>query len=328
MGSRASPFQPAAYGKACGGCSRAKCKCFYRSDGSGCERCNRLGRVCEPAVPVRKRKAQPQQLTPPPPPPPSSSQPLQSASRLEEKLDDLVTLLKSQAETRHSQELQTSPSNDYNTPSTTHTLVEYTARTPNIAIDKSAGLVQLMRPEDGSDGDGSGRSILLHDVSVYAIADTMAQQQLETFRSSFLPMFPLVHLPRTLRPTDLRQQRPFLWLVIMALTTKSVNQQFAMEDTIWQILSQRAVVQHHADLDLVLGLICFAAWSHTFKKDRPFMCTVAQLAVSVALELNLHTDAPPGAGAKTKRLLGDPEPRARTMEERRAILGLFHVTSM
>jgi hypothetical protein len=31
-------FIPAPYGQACLACARAKCKCFYRSEGSACER--------------------------------------------------------------------------------------------------------------------------------------------------------------------------------------------------------------------------------------------------------------------------------------------------
>lgn len=46
----------------------------------------------------------------------------------------------------------------------------------------------------------------------------------------------------------------------MSLTTKFVSQQFAMEEVIWHIISRRIVAQQIAELDLLLGLVCFASW--------------------------------------------------------------------
>ena len=54
--------------------------------------------------------------------------------------------------------------------------------------------------------------------------------------------------------------KPFLWLVIMALTTKSVREQLAMLETIWRIISQRIIIQQYADMDLLLGIVAFGAW--------------------------------------------------------------------
>lgn len=78
----------APYGKACAGCSRAKCRCIPRGPGLSCERCNRLQKDCAPSAVVRKRSAR----RPAPRPPRAPS-----AAQLSEKLDDLVTLLRAQA---------------------------------------------------------------------------------------------------------------------------------------------------------------------------------------------------------------------------------------
>ncbi|KAI1099756.1 hypothetical protein F4804DRAFT_73532 [Jackrogersella minutella] len=320
---------PAPYGQACAGCSRAKCKCFYRSEGSACERCHRLGKSCEPALAVRKRKAH----TPPPPPPPPT-QPMQPQTlplptRLEEKLDDLVTLLRSQAAEKRSQSpgqsqrhtpqsMPDGTSGDYGDSMSSIS----TRENPDIALDTVASVVHLLRPATPP------MSPIFDDVSIHQVPDRVAEEQLETFRICFLSMFPFVHIPVSTSAAELRREKPFLWLVIMALTPKMISQQFAMETTIWHVISRRIVSQHFADLDLLLGVICFASWSHYFKKDKPFMSMLSQIAVSLALELGIHRE-PPTNPLRRSRIPTQPstKQRPRSMEERRTMLAVFHLTS-
>lgn len=78
-----SAAQPesAPYGRACAGCSKAKCRCIMRGEGLSCKRCHRLQRECHPSMVVRKR---------------SAKRPAHRTAELEKKLDSLVTLLRSQ----------------------------------------------------------------------------------------------------------------------------------------------------------------------------------------------------------------------------------------
>ncbi|KAI1381383.1 hypothetical protein F4677DRAFT_402845 [Hypoxylon crocopeplum] len=315
---------PAPYGRACAGCSRAKCKCFYRSEGFTCERCHRLGKTCEPASAVRKRKAQ----TPPPlaqPPP----QPL--STRLEEKLDDLVTLLRSQAnEKQIPSQAQTSQPPQESTPETTlndrggSPLSTPAAQVPDIALDTTASVVHLLCPA----GPRASSSPIPRDISAHQMPDRMAEERLDIFRRSFISTFPFVYIPATTSAAELRRQRPFLWLMIMSLTTQSASEQSAMQETIWTIISRRIVSQHLADLDLLLGLVCFATWSHYFKKEKPFTTMLAQLTVLLAFELGVHQDAPANPLRRSRLLPQQPARQApRTLEERRTMLAVFHVTS-
>jgi hypothetical protein len=199
---------------------------------------------------------------------------------------------------------------------------------PQVLIDPSTSVIQLVRPGD------PGPSPVLRDISMHFIPADVAEEQLATFRRAFLPMFPFVHIPETTSSAELRQTRPFLWLTAMCLTTKSVAQQFAIEETIWNIISQRIVAQYMAEMDLLLGLICFASWSHYFKRDKPFMHMLAQLAVSLAIDLGLHKPPLPSnflQQSKSWRLGGLPSvsatPRARTVEERRTMLAVYHLTT-
>ncbi|KAI0884830.1 uncharacterized protein GGS22DRAFT_147291 [Annulohypoxylon maeteangense] len=315
---------PAPYGQACAGCSRAKCKCFYRSDGSSCERCHRLGKTCQPALALRKRKAR----TPPPPP---TQHPPPVNSRLEEKLDDLVSLLRSQAGERQGQhqtlsQRHTPQSTSEGTPGGYGESISSMSvhENPDVVLDTAACVVHLLRPVTPP----MSPSPLYDDISIHRLPERIAEEQLESFRRSFLSTFPFIHIPATTSAAELRHEKPFLWLIIMALTEKTVAQQFAMEATIWHIVSRRIVAQHFANLDLLLGVICFASWSHFFKKDKPFMTMLSQIAISLALELGIHRN-PSTTPLRRSRLPTQlPErQRPRTMEERRTMLAVFHLSS-
>ncbi|KAI2617419.1 hypothetical protein GGR54DRAFT_641069 [Hypoxylon sp. NC1633] len=325
-----STCSPAPYGQACVGCSRAKCKCFYRSDGTTCERCHRLGKVCEPALAARKRKARSQPALQPPAQHHQAEQLF--PSRLEEKLDDLVTLLRSQSAAKQGQEQAQVFGHTPKSTSEGPTLDGYgysksstpAADGPDVVLDTTANVLHLLRPANSR----TSLSPIPGDISVHQIPDDMAQEQLDLFRRSFLSGFPFIHIPTTTNAAELRHQRPFLWLVIMALTTKSVSQQTEMGETIWHIISRRIVSQHLADLDLLLGMICFAGWSHYFKQDKPFMTTVSQLAVSLAFELGIHQDTSTPVLRRSRLLPQMPARQStRTMEERRTMLAVFHLTS-
>ncbi|KAI8963008.1 hypothetical protein F5Y11DRAFT_167872 [Daldinia sp. FL1419] len=325
IGPSAASCSPAPYGQACVACSRAKCKCFYRSDGSSCERCHRLGKTCEPALTARKRKART-----PPPQSPVQPQPSTGNTRLEEKLDELVTLLRSQAAEKQNQAQQHTPQSlpegalaGY-TDSMSPTPVAIPVREhPDIAIDTTATIVHLLRPSTPI-----SPSPISDDVSVHKIPDRAAEELLDIFRRAFIPMCPVVHIPISMSATELRREKPFLWLVIMALTSKVISQQFAMADTIWRIISNRVVLQHIVDMDLLLGIVCFATWSHHLKEDKPFMCMLSQLAVTIALELHINHDVPTRPLRRNRFPSQRPvEQRPRTIEERRTMLALYHLTS-
>ncbi|KAM6510080.1 hypothetical protein FALCPG4_017709 [Fusarium falciforme] len=320
-----TPWIPAPYGRACVGCSRAKCKCFYRSNGGRCERCCRLEISCEPAVGVRKSRIKAIRSAP------------SADARLERRLDDLASLIQSQGASRStatpgtndppsvesSGQIPFDPPPEYSTPASPASSYQ-----PDVAINSADATVELLRPVEPESSDPS--SLILSDMSIHGLTDRVAEEQLNTLRRSFLPNSPLFHLPPSLSSREFRQQKPFTWFVTMALSSKQISQQFVMEETIWRIISKRIVCEHLANLDLLIGLICFASWSHSFKMDKPFMTMLTQMAVSLAFELGLHK--PPVNGAqrcKFGRSVAEQQQarRERTLEERRTILALFHLSS-
>ena len=126
-------------------------------------------------------------------------------------------------------------------------------------LDKETNVMHLIR-SDKLATYSEHNSPILQDVSTHNISERQAEEQLEIFRKHFLTFFPLVYIPKDKKAAELRTEKPFLWLVIMSLTNRNVAEQFAMEETVWKVISQRIVVQHHVSLDLMQGIVAFAAW--------------------------------------------------------------------
>jgi hypothetical protein len=103
-------------------------------------------------------------------------------------------------------------------------------------------------------------SFFVDEISAFLIPEKRAQEQLTMFRNCFLSVFPFVFIPAETSSSDLRYRRPFLWFVIMSLTTSSLDEISAMGDAIRRIISQTVVAEHVKSLDLLLGLICYIAW--------------------------------------------------------------------
>ena len=97
-------------------------------------------------------------------------------------------------------------------------------------------------------------------VSRHHIQEEAAEEQLNTFRHVFLPFFPFVYVPEPVRAADLLVQKPFLWLLIMSLTTKSIAQQLSMCETIREVVARKAVADHDRSMDILLGLVCYLGW--------------------------------------------------------------------
>ncbi|KAH6890687.1 hypothetical protein B0T10DRAFT_561185 [Thelonectria olida] len=295
--------------------------------------CHRLDKACEQSLSVRKRRAKRAPVRTAPP-----------SNALEEKLDDIVALLRSQASEKQASKdtAQSGPSHE-TTPSMSSRPGEAGSslisspggRDPDVVIDTTDSVVRLLRPtESPSDSPFDlfpHPSPIAGDVSVHNIPDWQADEQLILFRRAFIPLFPFVHLPDSMQASELRREKPFLWLVIMALTCKSVSKQFEMADTVWKVISTRVVSEHHANLDLLLGIICFASWSHYFKQDKPFMTKLSQLAISLAYDLDLHIATPSHAARRGRsgHVSGQQAAAAqdKALEERRTFIALFHLSS-
>jgi hypothetical protein len=176
-----------------------------------------------------------------------------------------------------------------------------------------------------------------------------AEKYLTGFRTQVLINFAFIHIPADTTAQQLRQKRPFLFLVIMAVSSTSRSQRLALGRDIKQMLAREFLVENEGNFDMLLGLLVFLTWfvilfqhkelfliisrGHDQFVNTPLASRFMHLATGMVYELRLNK--PPSKEAAKMFNLGphdgDKEeaiPITRTMEERRAVLGCFVLSSM
>lgn len=87
-----------------------------------------------------------------------------------------------------------------------------------------------------------------------------AEQYLTEFRTQKLIDFAFIHLSASTAIQQLQQERPFLFLAIMAVSAKSGSQRLALGHEFKTLLSRELVFSSEGNFDLLLGLLVFIAW--------------------------------------------------------------------
>ncbi|KAI9167540.1 Transcription factor [Paramyrothecium foliicola] len=299
---------PAGYGKSCMNCSRAKCKCILRPEGSGCERCHRLGKECQPMTTARKRTTKKS----------TSSR----TAQLEEKLEDLVSILRA---------TQQQPNQQVVRPEAVDSLANvYTSRLDSLA---TAATVSSHQPQRDAFRDETRVPPYTPSPAsgLYEPSPKEAERRLGTFRA-WLKNLPFMHLPDDMTAASLRQERPFLWMCINNITSMTVREQQILKDKVRSEVAQRVIVDFERSMDILLGLLTCLGWitMHIGTHNKPFMATYAQLALAVVSDLGLvrTTGEENYISKHFKAWAGRlPSSKPRTIEERRAIIGYWFIAS-
>ncbi|KAF8862483.1 hypothetical protein BDZ45DRAFT_616763 [Acephala macrosclerotiorum] len=158
---------------------------------------------------------------------------------------------------------------------------------------------------------------------------------LEIYQTKMLPCFPIIYISADTTVAELREERPFLFLVIRAICSKNLERQTALILHIKKVLGREILVEGTKNLDLLCGILVFAAWCHVYGCNKPINSALIHLAISLAFELGITRPIP---GESVRILLnytaqGCPKPMngmkmERTAEERRAVVGLFLTSSI
>ena len=163
------------------------------------------------------------------------------------------------------------------------------------------------------------------------------EECLETYRTKMIPFFPVVVIRPTTTVREMREQRPFLWLVIRAICSKSSARQRALGLEVRKALGKAMLVENTKSLDLFLGILVFVSWGHYYLCKNPVVTAAIQLGMSLAADLGITRPArqdPIGVMLHYSSQ-GCPKPPCsrgvnppRTMEDRRAGIGLFLISSV
>ncbi|KAG9251605.1 uncharacterized protein F5Z01DRAFT_663171 [Emericellopsis atlantica] len=316
---------PAGYGRSCTNCSRAKCKCIFKSSVGSCERCHRLGKDCQPIAASRKRVEKRQ--TP------------SRTAQLEEKLDDLVSILRSTqggsmagiAGGRQPFPPMSAESS-YPPPPTSRldSLATAATATDPHGSNNAAAAAAYPAITKANNSNLNANYNESDDNSEPTPAE--AELYLQKFRA-WQQNLPFMVLPPNMDAAQLRQESPFLWLCIMNITSMSLPQMQALKERVRRELAESMVIRHEPSMDIIQGLIAYLSWSlmNSGPGWKPFLILFSQLAMSACYELGLtRSSAEEEHFARCFKawVPRPPQVKLRTSEERRALVSLWYLISI
>lgn len=87
-----------------------------------------------------------------------------------------------------------------------------------------------------------------------------AESILQRFRNEYLVLFPFVWIRQDMTAQELQRHRPFLWLNIRTVCEKSCRRLYALGDRVRELLARKILVDLERDLDILLGLMVYLGW--------------------------------------------------------------------
>ncbi|KAF2259732.1 hypothetical protein CC78DRAFT_548056 [Lojkania enalia] len=309
---RLPPGVTAPYGHACANCARAKCKCITREQGN-CERCHRLGKECTPSAGIRKCGVRKPSIA-------------NRRSRLEDKLDDLVSLLRKE-HTAKPQSTNISMPEQFNTANSQTNAAGCWINTPVSTGTKSTTTPQASPASNGNEHLDDGETLF------------QAEDMFSNFRTCHLGSFPFVRLPISV--TKLKSEKPFLWSSIRAVCTRNPTRQLNLGLQFKEVVGKE-IVDGQRSVDLLLALMVYSilllsyevSRGYYFARGRPYLGLLCNLIKTLISDLRI--DKP--IEDKPSLLLLCPKPfvfyeppkssEPLNNEGRRALLGSFVLISL
>ncbi|KAH8882513.1 hypothetical protein GQ53DRAFT_753570 [Thozetella sp. PMI_491] len=325
------PKSVAKWGAACSACASAKAKCLRSNDNAGakCDRCERLFKDCTNQVhkPRKKRTSKPSKT-----------------AQLEQRLNGLVDLL------RASGELRGVDPGGFDGQNAREAVDKISCIAQDIDLDIGVSLASRAQssPQDDSSDDeeedelaeeGSIRvpkhyNSYAPPTCICCVEPGLAPGPPETdetiltvYQTHLSPLFPFVIIPPGTTPEELETSRPFLFSAIRMVTT--LTNMRSMHAQMYKLIAQvsdRMLIRSEKSLDLLQGIIVMVGWHHYHCLMHSQMNNLIHLAQSLAADLGLNRH--PSIQERTSLMVLYPDdPPPRSNEERRAMLGVWYMTS-
>lgn len=296
-----------------------------RPGGGTCERCYRLNKTCLPGESLRSLNAQ-------------RNNPIARIAQLEGKLDGIVSLLGA------GRPVIPPPPQDQPIP--LQVLSPVASHSSNISLSPGSGTCTTTGFLPAGAPPSSTQTGAAHDdrirITEWEPSPDEADEGLAYFRDHMLKYFAFLHISSSADAASLRRERPFLFLCIMAASSQSTRLKLALSERIKHTLARRIFLDKNDGpgavtmIDLLLGLLTFLAWGHDhlLHGTSASLSRFTQLAMSLVFDLRLNkplhsedSNMLP-VGSLSDPSCADPRGPARSLEERRAVLGCFVMSSM
>ncbi|KAG4430950.1 hypothetical protein IFR05_013558, partial [Cadophora sp. M221] len=152
---------------------------------------------------------------------------------------------------------------------------------------------------------------------------------LSIYTTHLLTWLPFIPLPPSNTPSSLQRTRPFLLQAIRLVSSlRSIRSMWGQRRAIMRYLSSAVFVRSERSLDLLQGILVLLGFYHYHCLVHIQFNNLMQLAVSIVSDMDLNRD--PGRGKKVGILAGEGEKeeiRERSSDERRAVLGVWYMSS-
>ncbi|KAF2433121.1 hypothetical protein EJ08DRAFT_708529 [Tothia fuscella] len=298
--------------RACTNCVRAKARCSPSTSANAerkCDRCLRMKKTCQPSPPMRRPAHRVIKK--------SSTN---NTSQLEDKLDSLISLLKMNEST-------TSSRAGYEVPTNSLPLSDPERSSSNLTASVTLGSVSFNATPVSTVNSPSRLDPALEP------AAQEAEIYLARFRTDFVKHFPFIVLLPSISAHQLRQERPLLWIAIMTVASSNSTQQITLSKELRGIFAREALVEGTRNMDLLLSILVYTVWDRRFHFSKPILICLVQLAIAVLYDLGLDKPlSKDPALSLLHDLKGTMKParlyRSPTMEERRALLGCYMLSSV
>jgi hypothetical protein len=164
-----------------------------------------------------------------------------------------------------------------------------------------------------------------------------ADERLNFFRSRMLPSFPFIHLTPDITSGYLRRYRPFLFQAIQTVTIFSTQERLAQSEDLKRLLFTSALIKVESNIDLLLGLLTYLAWStDAFLGRADLVSRLMMLAISLVYDLQLFKPSSPDVQLMMNITQGRPDENDHNtdggtteslFERQRAVLACFFLSS-
>ncbi|KAK5991328.1 Transcription factor himD-like protein [Cladobotryum mycophilum] len=308
--------------RACANCARLKMKCRWPVTGASipqdtsCIRCARMKISCRVPEPSQRKKRG------------KSTR----VAQLERKIDDIVSML---AATQQVQVTGTPPltpeSQDVSVSSTAHDQIQRLHRVQHVQT-------MIARPSEPSfplsiPGDPSTTFQLIPG---FCFTREEVLSYFDIYRKEFMPNYPFVIIPEDIEPSTFHSEaRCLFWIILVAVAPQSTAVQQGVTTWFRQYIADRMLVRQEKDLVLLQAILVHLAWGDFHFYVRTEATNLIQLALALVLDLRLDR-SPESCQVAPKSLLseawatinGTAKPQPHTSDEKRAVLGVYHTTSL
>ncbi|KAK2807808.1 hypothetical protein FQN50_005351 [Emmonsiellopsis sp. PD_5] len=287
--------------------------------------CLRLKKICQPSDSARRRNAQVAEGSD------------MRIARLEDKMESLLSAMQS---------LVDSPRAAGSSVNVLQSLQPLDGDSISSSTSYSSGT--LVNP--ASTGPGSSGRPTFATNSIAAVSPNpnplflpspapspnQADERLDFFRSRMLPCFPFMNLTPDMASSYLLQNRPFLLQAIHTVTTFSTQQRLPQVEELKRRLFSSALLNVQSNIDLLLGLLTYLAWStDAFLGRADLISRLTMLAISLVYDLRLFKPSSPDIQVMMTITQGaDEDSQSRNdetdyglLERQRAVLACFILSS-